>query len=140
MKLIRNDPILKQRRIELRRNQTDAEKILWLHLRNRRFFGMKFFRQYSVGPYVLDFYCAKLMFAVELDGGQHLHDGNRQYDAARSAYLKSQGIDVMRFWNHDVLQNIDGVLAMIAQKLTPPSPLTSRGELMRKRGVREGRE
>jgi very-short-patch-repair endonuclease len=57
MKYIRNDPLLKQRRKELRRNQTEAEKTFWMHVRNRRFYGMKFFRQYSAGPYILDFYC-----------------------------------------------------------------------------------
>ncbi len=128
MKVIRNDPLLKERRRDLRRDQTDVEKALWAHLRNRQFFDMKFFRQYSVGPYILDFYCPKSKLAIELDGGQHTQADNRQYDAVRSAYLKSQGVDVLRFWNHEVLQNTDSVLAVIAQKITPPSPLTSRGE------------
>lgn len=128
MKVMRNDPVLKQRRRELRRNQTETEKTFWLHLRNRKFYGIKFFRQYSIGPYILDFYCPKLKLAIELDGGQHAHDDNRKYDADRSAYLKSQGIDVMRFWNHEVLHYTDSVLAKIAQKIAPPSPLTSRVE------------
>lgn len=127
MKFIRNDPALKCRRQELRRNQTEAEKAFWSRVRDRRFCGIRFVRQYSTGPYILDFYCPKLKLAIELDGGQHAHDDNQEYDAARSAYLKSQGIDVMRFWNHEVLQNTDSVLAMIAQKITPPSPLTLRG-------------
>jgi len=127
MKLIRNDPSLKQRRRELRRNQTKAEQTFWAHVRDRRFLGLKFVRQYSAGPYILDFYCPKLKLAVELDGGQHTENDNKEYDAARSAYLKSQGIDVMRSWNHEVLQETDSVLDMIAQKITPPSPLTSRG-------------
>jgi very-short-patch-repair endonuclease len=75
----------------------------------------------------LDFYCPKLKLAIELDGGQHTEDDKKEYDATRSAYLKSQGIDVMRLWNHEVLRETDSVLDMIAQKITPPSPLTSRG-------------
>ncbi len=127
MKLIRNDPALKQRRRELRRNQTEAEQTFWAHVRDRRFLGLKFIRQYSAGAYILDFYCPKLKLAIELDGGQHTHEDNLEYDAVRSAYLKSQGIDVMRFWNHEVIQATGSVLDMIAQKITLPSPLTSRG-------------
>lgn len=128
MKFIRNNPTLKYRRQKLRRNQTEAEKVFWSHVRDRRFCGLRFVRQYSAGPYILDFYCPKLKLAIELDGGQHAQDDNQEYDAARSAYLKSQGIDVMRFWNHEVLQNTENILAMIGQKVTPPSPLTLRGE------------
>ena len=96
MKFIRNDPLLKQRRRELRRNQTEAEKTFWARVRNRQFYRMRFFRQYSVGPYIVDFYCPKLKLAIELDGGQHARNDNLESDAARSAYLKAQGIDVMR--------------------------------------------
>ena len=70
MKFLRNDPALKERRRELRQNQTDAERAFWARVRNRQFFGMRFFRQFSVGPYVLDFYCPALQLAVELDGGR----------------------------------------------------------------------
>lgn len=129
MKYIRNDPLLKQRRKELRRNQTEAEKVFWSHIRNRRFCGMRFVRQYSAGPYILDFYCPKLKLAIELDGGQHAQDDKQEYDAVRSAYLKAQGINVMRFWNHEVLQDTENFLDMLAQKITPPSPLTLRGEI-----------
>ncbi len=132
MKYIRNDPLLKQRRKELRRNQTEAEKVFWSHIRNRRFCGMRFVRQYSAGPYILDFYCPKLKLAIELDGGQHAQDDNREYDTARSAYLKSQGIDVMRFWNHEMLHDIESVLAQITEKITPPSPLNVRGVTLEK--------
>ena len=125
---LRNDPALKQRRRELRRNQTETEKTLWAYLRNRRFYGMKFFRQYSVGPYILDFYCPTMKLAVELDGGQHNQSENEEYDAARSEYLKAQGIDVMRFWNHEVLFEMEGVLAALKLKLTPPNLPFSKGE------------
>ncbi len=131
MKFLRNDPTLKQRRQELRRNQTKAEKILWAHLRNRQFYGMKFFRQYSIGPYILDFYCPTMKLAEELDGGQHNQCESKEYDAARSEYLKAQGIDVTRFWNHEVWLDTQSVLAGLALKVTPlnppSSPLTLRG-------------
>lgn len=120
MKHLHNDPIFKQRRRELRLNQTEAEKIFWRHLRNRQLYGMKFFRQFSVGPYILDFYCPQLRLAIELDGGQHTGDNEREYDAARSAYLQAQGINVMRFWNHEVLNQTKSVLRKVMDKLTPP--------------------
>ncbi len=103
MKFTLNNPTLKQRRQELRCNQTDAEKAFWKKIRNRQFHGIRFCRQYSVGPYILDFYCPSLKLAIELDGGQHTHDDNQDYDAARSSYLKAHRIEVMRFWNHEVL-------------------------------------
>ena len=125
MKFIYNDPEYKQRRRELRRNQTDAEKILWQKLRNRQLYGMKFFRQYSFEAYILDFYCPKLKLAIELDGGQHAEEDRHEYDEHRSKYLKAHGIEVMRFWNNEVMRNMDGVLSRIEERLTPPGlPLT----------------
>ncbi len=118
MKFIRNDPSLKARRRELRRNQTDAEKALWKRVRAKQLCGMKFFRQYSVGLYILDFYCPQMKLAVELDGGQHNQDEDRAYDNARSGYLKKQDIDIMWFWNHEVLQHPDSVLMKIAERVT----------------------
>jgi very-short-patch-repair endonuclease len=119
MKFLRNDPALKQRRQELRRNQTEAEKNLWVHLQNRQLYGMKFFRQYSIGPYILDFYCPAIKLAIEVDGGQHIQCESREYDAVRSEYLKVQGIDVMRFWNHEVLIDINSILNRIAERINP---------------------
>jgi len=122
---LRNDPTLKSRRRELRRNQTDAEKALWASLRSKQFYGMKFFRQYSIGPYILDFYCPTAKLAVELDGGQHNQCENKEYDESRSEYLKAQGIKVARFWNHEVLLDIQGVLAGLALKVIPSNPPSS---------------
>ena len=125
MSFLKNDPYLKERRRELRHNQTDAEKALWARVRNKQFFGLKFFRQYSVGPYILDFYCPEKKLAVELDGGQHNLPDGREYDAERTAFLNGHGIVVVRFWNNEVLQEIEGVLERLTQRLTPPSlPLT----------------
>ena len=85
---------------------------------------MKFFRQYSIGPYILDFYCPTLKLAVELDGGQHNQSDGRGHDTARSEYLKMQGVDVMRFWNHEVSLDIESVLSKLALKLTPLYPIS----------------
>jgi very-short-patch-repair endonuclease len=122
MKFLLNDPTLKPRRRELRRNQTDAEKALWAHLRNKQFYGVKFFRQYSIGPYILDFYSPTVKLAVELDGGQHNQCQNKEYDVARSEYLKAQEIEVIRFWNHEVLLDMQSVLDGLALKVTPLYP------------------
>jgi very-short-patch-repair endonuclease len=122
MKFLHNDPALKDYRRALRRNQTDAEKALWSHLRNRQFYGMRFFRQYSLGPYILDFYCPEIKIAIELDGGQHNEPEGKIYDTARSEYLQVQKIEVLRFWDNDVFQNIEGVLARMEQKCNPSRP------------------
>ena len=120
MKFLRNDRSLKDRRRELRRKQTEAEKTFWAHVRNEQFHRLKFFRQYSVGPYILDFFCPMIKLAVELDGGQHNQAEIREYDAARSEYLSAHGIDLLRFWNHDVLLDVQSVLSRIEEKVTPP--------------------
>lgn len=117
MTVIYNKTILKEKRRELRRNQTEAEKALWGKLRNKGFLGLKFFRQYSVGPYVIDFYCPRYKLAIELDGGQHGEEKNRQYDAVRTDYLKSVGIEVVRFWNNDVVETIEGVLGQVEKRV-----------------------
>jgi len=128
VKFTRNDPILKQHRQELRRSQTDAEKAFWRRVRNRQFLGMRFFRQYSIGPYILDFYCPAVTVAIELDGGQHNQRENKEYDEARSEYLKAQGINVIRFWNHEVLLDMQNVLNKLHMRVTPPSLPLPQGE------------
>ena len=120
MKVIRNDPKLKERRRELRKNWTETEKLFWSKIKKRQFFGLKFMRQYSIGPYILDFYCPKMSLAVELDGGQHNQEEIRIYDNERTAYLASIGIRELRFWNNEVFKNIEGVLEKIREKITPP--------------------
>ena len=113
---VRNTISLKGTRRRLRRDQTEAEKVLWYKLRNRQFYGIKFFRQYSIVPYILDFFSPALKLAVEVDGGGHAEEEILRRDEARSRYLELQDIEVMRFWNNDVLQNIKGVLEEIARK------------------------
>jgi very-short-patch-repair endonuclease len=97
----------------LRRRSTDAENRLWHHLRGRRFEGSKFVRQLPIGPHVADFACRDLHLAVELDGGQH----SAEIDAPRTEVIEAFGYRIIRFWNHDVLQNTDGVLEAIRREL-----------------------
>ena len=119
MPIIHNHPILKLRRVELRKNQTPQEIALWAYLRGARL-GLKFKRQHSVGPYILDFYCPDRKLAIELDGFQHLE--NKEYDLERTNYLLVLGIQTIRFWNSEVDTNIDGVLQEIVSRLNSPSP------------------
>lgn len=103
----------------LRRNATDAEQRLWLHLRARQLAGCKFRRQYPLGAYVLDFVCLELKLVIELDGGQHGQSQALLYDQTRTQWLQAQGFHVLRFWNHDVLQQTSEVLVQVLQALTP---------------------
>ena len=109
-----NNKTLRGRRRELRNNQTDEEKILWAKLKNSKIKGFKFVRQYSVGPYILDFYCPKIRLAIELDGNQHKDMENKLYDQDRDDYLRSMDIKTIRFWNQDINKNINNVLEKIS--------------------------
>ena len=111
---IYNNPKLKSRRKELRHNETKEEELLWEKLR-RKNLGYKFSRQYSVGPYILDFYCVEKRIAVELDGFQHLE--NKDYDLERDNYLSINDIRVLRFWNKEISANMDKVLEKIKMEL-----------------------
>ena len=112
---------------QLRHELTDCERLLWQRLRNRQLGGFKFRRQYPLPPYVLDFYCADLRLAIELDGGQHFSDEALHRDAERNRYLERYGIRVIRFSNREVLGQMPEVLAEIlrqAEIAAPhPSPL-----------------
>ncbi|WP_370525854.1 MULTISPECIES: endonuclease domain-containing protein [Methylococcus] len=103
---------------ELRQRQTDAETCLWALLRDRRLADCKFRRQHPLGNYILDFYCHEKKLAIELDGGQHNAPAAQIYDERRSAFLKDQGIHVLRFWNDQVLQQTEAVLEQIWFALT----------------------
>ncbi len=113
----------------LRGNQTDAEVKLWMRLRNRQIAGAKFVRQEPVENYICDFICRNEKLVVELDGGQHAESAT---DAIRDAKLVELGYRILRFWNPDVLGNIEGVLQTIAaeiEKSAPhPDPLPVNGE------------
>ena len=99
----------------LRQRGTDAEMALWNRLRNRALNGPKFRRQVPLGPFVVDFVCFDARFVVEIDGGQHA--ANHERDRERTAWLEADGYRVVRFWNNEVLENIDGVLQTIAASL-----------------------
>ncbi len=92
---------------ELRKNATEAETALWAQLRHRQLGGHRFRRQRPIGKYIVDFVCLESRLVVELDGGQHQESG--RYDAARTAELNGLGFTVIRFWNNQVLTEIDGV-------------------------------
>lgn len=102
-----------ERARQLRANQTDTERTLWLHLRANQFFGAKFRRQHQIGRYVADFCCPAAKLIVEIDGGQH----TPERDAERSRALEAEGYAVVRFWNNEVRENLEGVLAVLKQHL-----------------------
>ena len=97
----------------LRKNATDYERILWGHRRNRNFGEYKFRRQHPIDRYILDFYCPAAKLAIELDGSGHDSHARVIHDQARDSFLAAQGITVIRFWNHEVREELDGVLEAI---------------------------
>jgi len=112
-KFLYQNKILKDRRKELRNNATETEKILWDNLKHSKPGGLKFVRQYSAGPYILDFYCPKLRLAIELDGNQHTEQDTVLYDEGRRDYLDAVHIKVLRFWNMEIVKNLKGSLDKI---------------------------
>lgn len=97
----------------LRRDMTEAERRLWYALRDRRFAGWKFRRQTTIGPFIVDFICIAARLIVEVGGGQH----SVEADAKRTAALEAQGYCVIRFWNNEVLGNLEGVLIRLGETL-----------------------
>jgi len=109
----------------MRRHPTDAENLLWQSLRAKRFLGLKFKRQEPIGDYIADFICYEKKIVIELDGGQHARKRNELEDKKRDEWMKSQGFKILRIWNHEVLQNLEGLLEHIADECQSPSPLSS---------------
>ena len=110
----------------LRSQSSDAENVLWRHLRARRLMGYKFRRQTVIEPYIVDFVCLEARLIIEADGGQH--SDQEAYDARRTAWLEGMGYRVMRFWNPEVLGELQSVLEQIQVALIEvPSPLPSPG-------------
>ena len=115
----------------LRVNQTDAETVLWNRLRNRQIEGYKFVRQQPINGHICNFVCRERSLVVEVDGGQHNESTD---DVVRDRWLADEGYRVLRFWNNDVLGNIEGVLSQIQSEIrgespSPrPSPREGRGE------------
>ena len=104
---------LTQRARQLRNNPTEAEKVLWFYLRNREAMGVKFTRQHPVGNHIVDLACRSMRIAIECDGGQHSAEG----DAARTRLIEAHGYRVLRFWNHDISDNAEGVLKAISHEI-----------------------
>jgi len=110
---MRRDPVTVDRARELRQNETAAEKRIWSRLRAHRFQGFKFRRQHPIGRYVVDFVCLGAHLVIEVDGDSQGDDRADTLDAARTAWLETQGFRVVRFWNHDVLEGTDDVMEAI---------------------------
>jgi very-short-patch-repair endonuclease len=106
----------------LRKNSTDAERILWSELRDHRLNGASFRRQVPIGSYIADFICHAAKLVIELDGGQHFSDRSEAADAARSAVIEAKGFQVLRFSNYDVMTNRAGVLETIATAVAERAP------------------
>ena len=110
---------------ELRQNATEAERKLWQAIRSRQLSGVRFNRQFPVGQFICDFVSRKYRLIIEIDGGQHALA--KDYDSRRTRFLEAQGYTVIRFWNNEVLDNLDGVLTRIENALANmPSPNPSR--------------
>ncbi len=108
---------------DLRKYQTDAERVLWYRLRDHQLEGCEFRRQQVIGRYIADFLCLEPKLVIELDGGQHAERADQ--DEQRTRYLQSLGYRVLRFWNHDVLREPDSILEMIRDAIMSkqaPSP------------------
>jgi len=101
----------------LRKNQTDAEKKLWAILRNRQVSGTKFKRQFSIGRYILDFYSPEYKLGIEADGGGHYEDRGRQRDKLRTRELSRLGVEILRFSDLEILNNIEGVWEVIRETI-----------------------
>jgi very-short-patch-repair endonuclease len=123
--------LMRERARTLRREMTEAERCLWYQLRAHRFMGLKFKRQKPLGRYIADFVCLEIGLVIELDGGQHVQQA--AYDQQRDGWLRAHGFDVLRFWNHEVLLQMDAVLEQLRlwveqKRPSPPAPLPQAGE------------
>jgi very-short-patch-repair endonuclease len=107
----RSNPKTMRQAAKLRRVQTPAETKLWSQLRSHQLAGIGFRRQHAIGPFIVDFCAPRKKLVIEVDGGQHLEQ--KEYDAERTAYLESRGYEVLRFFNNDVINNIEAVLKAI---------------------------
>jgi len=128
---VRGKTINQQRARDLRKKLTEAERVLWRHLRDRQLGGWKFRRQHPVAPFIVDFVCLEKKLIVEVDGGQHAE--KMVQDAGRTEHLSKSGYQVVRFWNNEVLQETAGVLQVILSRLSVdvpphPDPLPQGGE------------
>jgi very-short-patch-repair endonuclease len=112
MDWVQNARNLRERRRELRKNSTTAERVFWNEVRGGKL-GAKFKRQNSIGGYIADFYCQKAKLIIELDGGIHDSEDAIEYDKIRDKYFTELGYKVLRYKNEDVLENMDNILYTI---------------------------
>lgn len=103
----------------LRKNMTPQERKLWSKIRNKQFHGLAFRRQYPMGEYIVDFICREIKLIIEIDGGQHNFNENIEYDTKRTQFLNSLGYEVIRFWDNDINNNIEGVMQYLEAKISP---------------------
>ena len=115
-----NKPALKPRRQQLRNQLTEAEKVLWIHLKHKKL-GFWFKRQVSIYSYVVDFYCPQKRLVIELDGQIHKSPSQIKYDTFRDKYLKALNIKVLRFWNQEVITDPSRVIEKIKTILNTPT-------------------
>jgi very-short-patch-repair endonuclease len=106
----------------LRKNMTDTEKLLWSRIRRKQLKGYQFYRQKTIGNYIVDFYCPSAMLVIELDGSQHYTEEGRQKDKLRDQYLIGLGFQVMRYPSTEVFSTIDGIIDEIYEQLHEESP------------------
>ena len=120
-----NKKILQANRKKLRNNLTPAEAALWELIKNKKLDGRKFRRQHSIGNFILDFYCPEEKLAIELDGDDHYWDEGMKRDKIKTTYIKSHGIEILRFENKLVFKNPEFVLNTIKNKFRNTTPLSS---------------
>ena len=117
----------------LRKEMTDAEQVLWLHLRRKQILDIQFYRQKPIGPYIADFYAPAVKLIIEADGSQHMEEEHREYDAVRDTFLKANGLLVLRFDNLQVLTETEAVMEAIfrvcSERQIPPNPPFSKGDI-----------
>jgi CRISPR-associated exonuclease Cas4 len=135
---------LKEPSRELRKNMTDAERVLWARLRGKQLCGVQFYRQKPLGPYIVDFYAHAAGLVIEVDGGQHYEPEHARRDSERDRYLSERGVLVMRFSNLHVLQETDAVVEaihrVIEERQIPPAPPLQRGEKTKSPSLQGGKE
>jgi very-short-patch-repair endonuclease len=118
MTIIFNKKVYTEKRKKLRNNMPIAERILWSRLKAKQLKGYKFRRQYSMGRYIVDFYCPQARLVVELDGESHIGEYMERYDQRRQRYVESLGVICLRFTNWDVYENAEGILEEILSYLS----------------------
>ncbi|HNT29851.1 MAG TPA: endonuclease domain-containing protein [bacterium] len=124
---------LKKRSQQLRNSQTDPEQLLWKHIRYKQMNGLQFYRQKPILQYIVDFYCPKAKLVIELDGSQHHTKEYKKKDQQRDCALENQGLTVLRFTNHEVMTNLEGVYEKIHETVNR-STVNTNPPLGKKRG------